>query len=112
MTPRRRRALASALGALVVAVLCAVLSSNVHGGQRTVLLLLTVAWLVIAGTCVANALRSASVAEVTAPAADAVAPDAPVGPVALAAPEAPTAPAGPVAPAAALRTTEATDDPA
>lgn len=59
MTPRRRRALASAIGALVVAVLCAVLSSNVDGGQRTVLLLLTVAWLVIAGTCVMNALKTA-----------------------------------------------------
>jgi len=59
MTPRRRRALASAVGALVVAVLCAVLSSNVDGGQRTVLLLLTVAWLVIGATCVVNALRTA-----------------------------------------------------
>lgn len=59
MTPRRRRALASALGALVVAVLCAILSSNVDGGQRTLLLLLTVAWLVIAASCIANALRSA-----------------------------------------------------
>ncbi|MDT7545497.1 MAG: hypothetical protein QOE99_1607 [Actinomycetota bacterium] len=60
MTARRRRALASAVGALVVAVLCAVLSSNVDGGQRTVLLVLTVAWLVIAATCIANALRTAS----------------------------------------------------
>ena len=85
MTPRRRRALASSLGALVVAVLCAVLSSNVSGGQRTVLLVLTVAWLVIAGTCVVNALRSAPVAEATAPAD---------------------------APAAPLLTSEATDDPA
>lgn len=64
MTPRRRRALASAVGAFVVAVLCAILSSNVDGGQRTVLLLLTVAWLVIAGTCVASALRTAAVAPV------------------------------------------------
>jgi len=61
MTPRRRRALASAVGAAVVAGLCAVLSSNVDGTQRTVLLLLTVAWLVIAVTCVLNALRTAPV---------------------------------------------------
>jgi hypothetical protein len=45
-----------------VAVLCAVLSSNVDGAQRTVLLVLTVAWLVIAGSCIASALRSAPVA--------------------------------------------------
>ena len=73
MTARRRRALASALGALVVAVLCAVLSSNVDGGQRTVLLVLTAAWLVIAATCVANALRTAA-AEPTEPAALTVTP--------------------------------------
>jgi uncharacterized protein (DUF58 family) len=73
MTARRRRALASAVGALVVAVLCAVLSSNVDGGQRTVLLVLTVAWLVIAATCIANALRTAS--------ADAVPDEAPSEPV-------------------------------
>ena len=66
MTPRRRRALASAVGAFVVAVLCAVLSSNVHGGQRTVLLLLTVAWLVIGATCVINALRTAAPASAPA----------------------------------------------
>lgn len=71
MTARRRRALASAVGALIVAVLCAVLSSNVEGGQRTVLLLLTVAWLVIAATCVVNALRTAPVAAT----ADAAGPD-------------------------------------
>ncbi len=59
MTARRRRALASAVGALVVAVLCAVLSSHVDGGQRTVLLLLTGAWLVITAACVASALRTA-----------------------------------------------------
>jgi ABC-type Fe3+ transport system permease subunit len=74
MTARRRRALASAVGALVVAVLCAVLSSNVDGGQRTVLLVLTVAWLVIAAMCIANALRTAS-----ADAAPGEAPGEPVG---------------------------------
>jgi hypothetical protein len=68
MTPRRRRALASALGALVVAVLCAVLSSNVDGGQRTLLLVLTAAWLVIAGSCIVNALRSVPVATTPEPA--------------------------------------------
>ena len=67
MTARRRRALASAAGALIVAVLCAVLSSNVHGAQRAVLLVLTVAWLLIAGACVGNALRT-----------DTAAPDGPV----------------------------------
>ena len=60
MTSRRRRALASALGAVVVAVLCAALSSNVDGTQRTVLLVLTFAWLVIAASCVVNALRTAA----------------------------------------------------
>jgi DMSO reductase anchor subunit len=59
MTPRRRRALASAVGALVVALLCAALSSNVDGVQRRVLIVLMVAWLVIAASCVANALRTA-----------------------------------------------------
>ncbi|MDT7572017.1 MAG: hypothetical protein QOE05_2191 [Actinomycetota bacterium] len=68
MTARRRRALASAVGAVIVAILCAALSSNVDGAQRTVLLVLTVAWLVIAATCVVNVLRTA------APAADAAQP--------------------------------------
>jgi hypothetical protein len=63
MTARRRRALASALGALVVSVLCAALSTNVDGTQRTVLIVLTFAWLVIAATCVANALRTAQPAQ-------------------------------------------------
>jgi hypothetical protein len=69
MTARRRRALASALGAVVVAVLCAALSTNVDGTQRTVLLVLTFAWLVIAASCVVNALRTATPAP-TAPAPD------------------------------------------
>jgi hypothetical protein len=59
MTSRRRRALASAVGALLVAVICAALSSNVTGGQRTVLLVITALWLVIGGTCIVNALRTA-----------------------------------------------------
>jgi ABC-type Fe3+ transport system permease subunit len=60
MTARRRRALASALGAVVVSLICALLSSNVDGTQRTVLLVLTVAWLVIAASCVANAVRTSN----------------------------------------------------
>lgn len=68
MTTRRRRALASALGALLVALICAALSTNVEGGQRTMLLLLTVAWLGIAAACIVNALRTASTAS---PAAEA-----------------------------------------
>ena len=63
MTARRRRALASAVAAVLVAVLCAALSSNVEGGQRTLLLALTVVWLVIAASCVGNALRTAQVTE-------------------------------------------------
>ena len=63
MTARRRRALASAVGAVIVAILCAALSSNVDGGQRTLLLVLTVAWLVIAAGCVGNALRTAAPAD-------------------------------------------------
>jgi hypothetical protein len=59
MTARRRRALATGVGALLVAVLCAALSTNVTGGQRTVLILVTIAWLVIAAVAVANALRTA-----------------------------------------------------
>jgi Na+/melibiose symporter-like transporter len=59
MNARRRRALATGVGALLVAVLCAALSTNVEGGQRTVLIMVTVAWLVIAAVSVANALRTA-----------------------------------------------------
>jgi 4-hydroxybenzoate polyprenyltransferase len=60
MTARRRRALASAVAAVLVAILCAALSSNVDGGQRTLLLVLTFAWLAIAAGCVVNALRTAA----------------------------------------------------
>lgn len=63
MTARRRRALAYAAGAVLVAVLCAALSSNVDGMQRTVLLVLTAAWLLIAAACVADALRTAPPAQ-------------------------------------------------
>ena len=51
----------SALGALVVAFLCAVLASSVEGDtHRTVLVILSVLWLVIAGVCVASVLRTES----------------------------------------------------
>jgi hypothetical protein len=63
MTARRRRALAYAVGSFVVAVVCAVLSSNVEGFQRGLLLALAVAWLVIGGLCVSSALRTASAAD-------------------------------------------------
>jgi hypothetical protein len=63
VTVRRRRAFSSAVGALVVAVVCAVLSANVDGGRRTALLVLTVAWLVIAAVCLANGLRTAPALE-------------------------------------------------
>ena len=59
MTARRRRALATGVVALLVAVVCAALSTNVTGGQRTVLILVTIVWLVIAAVSVANALRTA-----------------------------------------------------
>jgi hypothetical protein len=75
MTARRRRALASAVGAVVVAILCAALSSNVAGTQRTVLVVLTVTWLVIAASCVANALRTAAPADAAEPTPDPVAAD-------------------------------------
>jgi hypothetical protein len=43
-----------------VGSMCAALSSNVDGTQSTVLLVLTVAWLLIAASCVVNALRTAA----------------------------------------------------
>jgi hypothetical protein len=78
MTARRRRALASAVGSVVVAILCAALSSNVDGLQRTVLLVLTVVWLVIAASCVVNALRTAAPADAPAEAPTDVPAEAPV----------------------------------
>lgn len=59
MSARRRRAALSALGALVVAFFCAVLASSVEGDtHRTVLIVLSLAWLVIAAACVASLLRT------------------------------------------------------
>lgn len=77
MTARRRRALACALGAFVVAVLCAVLSSNVHGFQRGILLVLTLAWLVIGALCVRSALSSAAAAAPAPAESEPVVDDAP-----------------------------------
>ena len=59
MSARRRRAALSAVGALVAALICAALASSVGGGlHRTILMLLVLAWLVIAGSCVVNVLRT------------------------------------------------------
>ena len=59
MSARRRRAALSAIGALVAALICAVLASSVTSDlHRTVLLLLALAWLVIAGTSVVNLVRT------------------------------------------------------
>ena len=59
MSARRRRAALSAVGALVAALICAALASSVDGSvHRTILLLLALAWLVIAGSCVVNVLRT------------------------------------------------------
>ncbi|MCU1591540.1 MAG: hypothetical protein JWP11_2796 [Frankiales bacterium] len=58
MNAGRRRAVATALAAAVVALLCAALSLNVDGGHRTLLILLTAAWLVIAAVPAARALRT------------------------------------------------------
>jgi hypothetical protein len=120
MTPRRRRALAAALGALVAAVVCAVLSSNVEGAHRAVLLVLTALWLLIAASCVVNALRTAPLAAEPAPLEGAPVTDTSVaGPVPLEeAPVTDTSVAGPVpleeAPVTDtfVATAEGVDDPA
>jgi uncharacterized membrane protein YfcA len=59
MSARRRRAALSAVGALVAALICAALASSVTSDlHRTILLLLALAWLVIAGTSVVNVVRT------------------------------------------------------
>lgn len=59
MSARRRRAALSAIGALVAALICAALASSVESSvHRTILLLLALAWLVIAGGSVVNVLRT------------------------------------------------------
>ena len=59
MSARRRRAALSAVGALLVGFFCAVLASSVDGDtHRTVLVVLSLAWLVIAAACVVNVLRT------------------------------------------------------
>ena len=75
MSARRRRAALSAVGALVAALICAALASSVDSSvHRTILLLLALAWLVIAGSCVVNVLRTEPAVtplEPTAPPAEA-----------------------------------------
>ena len=59
MSARRRRAALSAVGAFLVAFFCAVLASSVEGDtHRTILLVLSLAWLVIAAVGVVNLLRT------------------------------------------------------
>jgi hypothetical protein len=59
MSARRRRAALSAVGALVAPLFCAALaSSGTSDLHRTILLLLALAWLVIAGTSVVNVVRT------------------------------------------------------
>jgi uncharacterized membrane protein YfcA len=59
MSARRRRAAASAVGALVAALICAALAGSVDNDlHRTILLVLALAWLVIAGSSVVNVLRT------------------------------------------------------
>jgi uncharacterized membrane protein YfcA len=59
MSARRRRAALSAVGALVAALVCAALAGSVDSDlHRTILLVLALAWLVIAGTSVVNVLRT------------------------------------------------------
>ena len=73
MSARRRRAALYAVGALIVAFFCAVLASSVEGDlHRTILIVLSVVWLAIAGSCVAGVLRT----EAAPPPAVAEEPDA------------------------------------
>ena len=59
MSARRRRAALSAIGALIAALICAALASSVTSDlHRTILLLLALAWLVIAGASVVNVVRT------------------------------------------------------
>ena len=59
MSARRRRAALSAVGALLVALFCAVLASSVEGDtHRTVLVVLSLIWLVVAAAGVVNLLRT------------------------------------------------------
>jgi hypothetical protein len=61
MSARRRRAALSALGALVAALLCAVLAGAVDSsGRRWVLIALALAWLVVAASSVVGLLRTES----------------------------------------------------
>ena len=72
MSARRRRAALSAVGALLAALFCAVLAGSVDAGaRRGVLIALTVAWLVVAASCVVNVVRTEAPAQpVAAPEAE------------------------------------------
>ena len=75
MSARRRRAALSAIGALVAALICAALAGSVESSvHRTILLLLALAWLVIAGASVVNVVRTEPAAP-SAAAAPEVNPD-------------------------------------
>ena len=70
MSARRRSAALSAAGALLAALICAALAGSVDGSvHRTILMLLALAWLVIAGACVVNVLRTEPAATPPQPAA-------------------------------------------
>jgi MFS-type transporter involved in bile tolerance (Atg22 family) len=59
MSARRRRAAAYALGALVLALLMAVLASSVDSStHRGILIAVSLGWLVISAFCVASVLRT------------------------------------------------------
>jgi MFS-type transporter involved in bile tolerance (Atg22 family) len=78
MTARRRRAALYALGALLAALFCAVLASSVDSGSRRgVLIALTVAWLIVAASCVAAVLRTAAPLPPAGPPTDEVGSDEP-----------------------------------
>jgi hypothetical protein len=85
MSARRRRAALSAFGALLAALFCAVLASSVdESGRQVILTVLALAWLVVAGSCLVNVLRTERPApppttEPTEPTEQAAPPAADVG---------------------------------
>ena len=59
MSARRRRAALSTVAAVLAALICAALAGNVgSGSRRAVLLVLALAWLVVAGSSVTSLLRT------------------------------------------------------
>ena len=57
MTTRQRRAMVSAVSAFLVAGLCMLLAAGAEGGRRTLLVVLMLAWLMIAAGSLAGARR-------------------------------------------------------